>query len=107
MKRLLFLSTLAGAAALLLSAPSVQAEDAEIIYSATHKKNAMQSAARAAQHLAPARYSAPVRAQYDANVYRAEGLATARHDEISSAVVSLYIVLGEFDAIYAGHSLAN
>jgi ABC-type sugar transport system substrate-binding protein len=105
MKILLSLLTLGAVAALGLGAAA--AEEAEIIYSATSKKNAFVAAASATGVLEAKDYSAAVRAQNDSNVYRSEGRASARHDEISSYAISFYITFENPGTVYLGHSLAR
>jgi hypothetical protein len=105
MKILLSLLTLGAVATLGLS--SAAAEEAVIIYSASAKKNPFVAASSAAGVLEAKNYSAPVRAQHDSNVYRSEGRASARHDEISSYVISLHINLENPRTVYLGHSLAR
>lgn len=95
------------AAALLAFATAAPAEEAEIIYRASSKKDAHASAASAVSVIERRDYAAPVRAQHDAHVYRSEGLASARHDEISSYAISFYITLERPGTVYLGHSLAR
>lgn len=88
--------------------PTVHADDEiEILYSASSKKNRFASATEAAKDLDAAPLMPAVRAQYDAFVYRREGIATARHDELMSAVISFYVTFDDPTTIYLGHSLAR
>lgn len=88
-------------------APSAQAdENAEIIYQSSGRKNIYQSAEAAIVTPTKAGVSAPIRVQYDANVYREEGKATAREEHMTH-VLSLYIECENPTVVYAGHSLAN
>lgn len=90
------------AAAFLFLGSTLQAEEAEIIYRASGKKNAY-----AADALEAGEYRAVVRAQHDANIYRHEGRASARHDEISSHGLFVHLSLENPGVIHAGHSLAR
>lgn len=95
------------AAAFLFLGSTLQAEEAEIIYRASGKKNAYAAAASAADALEAGEYRAVVRAQHDANIYRHEGRASARHDEISSHGLFVHLSLENPGVIHAGHSLAR
>ena len=94
-------------ASILTLGSGLQAEEAEIVYQASGKKNAFVAAASAADALEAGTYQAVVRAQHDANVYRHEGRASARHDEISSHGIFVHISLENPGVIHAGHSLAR
>ena len=99
---------LALVAAAAFALPTVHAdEEVEIIYSASSKKNRFATATEAARDLDTAPLLPALRAQYDSFVYRREGIATARHDELMSAVVSLYVTFEEPTKIRLGHSLAR
>ena len=88
--------------------PAAQADDeVEILYSASSKKNPFVSASQAARDLEQVPLRSVIRAQHDGFVYRREGIATARHDEIMSAVVSWYVTFEEPTKINWGHSLAR
>ena len=85
---------------------TVVAEEEEIIYRAKGGRNIFKSAEKAAQHDRSGIYDAPIRAQYDANVNRTEGLATTR-EELTTWVLSLYCDMQNPGVIHFGHSLAE
>ena len=103
-----FLSTLAIVSTFSALAPtSARAEnDYEILYRATAKANPFVSAERAAEGLEPGFIMPALRAQYDAYVYRYEGLATIRHDEVSSHAISFYVTFDDPTVIHFGNSHA-
>lgn len=107
MKRRPYLSSALMGLTAALSVSSLKAEEAEILYTAPANRNAFVSAERAASALEARDYCSAVRAQHDANVYRSEGLASARHDEISSYAISLYLTFEDPGTLYLGHSLAR
>ena len=87
--------------------PSLQADDDfQIIYRASGKKNPFVSAQRAVDTLQPGYVMPALRAQYDGYIYRYDGWATIRHDEVSSHVISFYITLDDPMTFHFGHSLA-
>lgn len=102
------LSLLAAACALAAGSFAHANEKVEIIYSASAKKNPFASAAGATGSLASRGTVLPaVKAQHDAFVYRSEGLATARHDEISSRAIMFHVTFERPGEIRPGHSLVR
>ncbi|MCB1232695.1 MAG: hypothetical protein KDN19_20795 [Verrucomicrobiae bacterium] len=83
-----------------------RADDYEIVYQASEKKNPFVSAERAAEALEPGYVMPALRAQYDAYVYHYEGLATVRHDEVSSHGIFFYVPLDDPSRVYLGHPYA-
>ncbi|MCB1086003.1 MAG: hypothetical protein KDM63_03085 [Verrucomicrobiae bacterium] len=90
-----------------LSVFSARADDVEIIYQASAKKNPFQAAVQAADILEARDYTSAVRVQHDANVYRFEGLATTRHDERSSYAIFFYVPIHDWTDIHLGNSFAR
>ncbi len=104
MKSLLSLATTAILATAATSA--LADDDYEIIYQASEKKNPFVSAERAAESLEGGYIMPALRAQYAANIYPYEGLATTRHDEVSSYAISFYVTFEEPSVVRLGHSYA-